>query len=90
MALHLVNRLLLLQRLISEFDPKQPLADTAEIGETGRRASPRNRPRPNDDNVAQCRLARLIASDRTPTKKRLRAQVASRLNQLRDRNLRPK
>jgi hypothetical protein len=44
----------------------------------------------NDRNVAQYRLARLIASDRVPTKMRLKAQVASRLNQLRDTNLRPK
>src|SRR6516162_11491140 len=41
-------------------------------------------------NAAQCRLARLIASDRAPTKTRLKAQVASRLNQLRDTNIRPK
>ena len=41
-------------------------------------------------SVAQCRPARLIASDRAPTKTRLKAQLASRLNQLRDKNLRPK
>src|SRR5260370_6532795 len=39
---------------------------------------------------AQCRLARLIASERAPTNMRLKAQVASRLNQLRDTNLRPR
>jgi hypothetical protein len=41
-------------------------------------------------DAAQCRLARVIASDRAPTKMRLKAQVASRLNQLRDTNLRPR
>ena len=41
-------------------------------------------------DASQCRFARLIASDRAPTKTRLKAQVASRLNQLRDTNLRPK
>jgi hypothetical protein len=45
---------------------------------------------PNDRDVAQCRLARLIASERAPTRMRLTAQVASRLNQLRDTNLRPR
>ena len=44
----------------------------------------------DDRNAAQCRLARLIASDRAPTKTRLNAQVASRLNQLCDTNLRPR
>ena len=39
---------------------------------------------------AQCRLARLIVSERAPTNIRLNAQVASRLNQLRDTNLRPR
>jgi hypothetical protein len=38
----------------------------------------------------QCRLARLIESDRAPTNIRLTAQVASRLNQLRETNLRPR
>jgi hypothetical protein len=41
-------------------------------------------------NAAHCWLARVIASDRAPTKMRLKAQVASRLNQLRDTNLRPR
>ena len=41
-------------------------------------------------HAVQCRLARLIASDKVPTKTRLTAQVASRLNQLRDTNLRPR
>ena len=47
---------------------------------------------PSDVNPtpAHCRLARLNASDRAPTKTRLKAQVASRLNQLRDTNLRPR
>jgi hypothetical protein len=45
---------------------------------------------PNDHNVAPCPLARLITSDRAPTKTRLKAQVASRLNQLCDTNLRPR
>jgi hypothetical protein len=39
---------------------------------------------------AQCSLARMIASERAPTSMRLSAQVASRLNQLRDTNLRPR
>jgi hypothetical protein len=38
----------------------------------------------------QYRPARLIESDSAPTKTRLKAQVASRLNQLRDTNLRPR
>ena len=38
----------------------------------------------------QCWLARLITSDKAPTKMRLKAQVVSRLNQLRDTNLRPR
>jgi len=40
--------------------------------------------------LAQCRLARLIASERAPTNTRLEAQVASKLNQLCDTNLRPR
>src|SRR5215207_6214401 len=44
----------------------------------------------NDRDAPQCRLARLIASERAPTNMRLKAHVASRLNQLRDTNLRPK
>src|SRR5262249_18942726 len=43
----------------------------------------------SEGNAAHGRLARLIARDRAPTKMRLKAQVASRLNQLRDTNLRP-
>src|SRR6266852_5673514 len=39
---------------------------------------------------AQFRLARLIASERAPTNMKLKAQAASRLNQLRDTNLRPR
>jgi signal peptidase I len=42
------------------------------------------------DNAPQYRAARLIVSDSAPTKTRLKAQVASRLNQLRDTNLRPR
>src|SRR5215207_56406 len=42
---------------------------------------------PNDRDAAQCRLARLIASERAPTTMRLKAHIASRLNQLRDTNL---
>ena len=34
--------------------------------------------RPTDRNAVQCSLARLIASDRMPTKTRLKAQVASK------------
>jgi hypothetical protein len=45
---------------------------------------------PNDREAAQCWLARLITSDRAPTKMRLKAQVVSRLNQLCDTNLRPR
>ena len=45
---------------------------------------------PDDRNAAQCRFAMPIASDRAPTKTRVKAQVASRLNQLRDTNLRPR
>ena len=41
-------------------------------------------------DAAQRRLARLIESERAPTDMRLKAQVASRLNQLRDTNLRPR
>jgi hypothetical protein len=41
-------------------------------------------------NAAHCRLAKVNARDRAPTKTRLKAQVASRLNQLRDTNLRPR
>jgi hypothetical protein len=41
----------------------------------------------SERDAAHCRLARLIANDRAPTKTRLKAQVASRLNQLRDTNL---
>jgi hypothetical protein len=44
---------------------------------------------PNDRNAAHW-LARVITSDRAPTKMRLKAQVVSRLNQLRDTNLRPR
>jgi hypothetical protein len=46
--------------------------------------------RPDDRNAAQCRFAMLIASDRAPTKTRVKAHVASRLNQFRDTNLRPR
>jgi hypothetical protein len=42
------------------------------------------------DAAAQCWFARMIASERAPTRMRLTAQVASRLNQLRDTNLRPR
>jgi hypothetical protein len=42
------------------------------------------------DHAPQYRAARLIVSDNAPTKTRLKAQVASRLNQLRDTNLRPR
>ena len=45
---------------------------------------------PNDRDADQCWLAILITSDRAPTKMRLKAQVVSRLNQLRDTNLRPR
>jgi hypothetical protein len=41
-------------------------------------------------NQAQSSFARMIASERAPTSMRLTAQVASRLNQLRDTNLRPR
>src|SRR5262249_6436127 len=44
----------------------------------------------SEGNAAQGRLARVIARNRAPTKTRLKAQVASRLNQLRDTNLRPR
>src|SRR5215203_6054068 len=44
----------------------------------------------NDRDAPQCRLARLIASERVPTTMRPKTHVASRLNQLRDTNLRPK
>jgi hypothetical protein len=40
--------------------------------------------------LPQCRLASLITSERAPTNMRLKAQVASKLNQLRDTNLRPR
>ena len=40
--------------------------------------------------ATQCRLPMLIARDIAPTRTRLKAQVASRLNQLRDTNLRPR
>ena len=40
--------------------------------------------------ATQYRLTRLIASERAPTNMRLKAHVASRLNQLRDTNLRPR
>ena len=39
---------------------------------------------------AQCWLVRLIESERAPTNMRLKAHVASRLNQLRDTNFRPR
>ena len=39
---------------------------------------------------AQCRVARMIDSERAPTNMRLEAQTASRLNQLRDRNFSPR
>jgi hypothetical protein len=45
---------------------------------------------PNKCNADHCRLAMLTVSDRAPTATRLKAQVASRLNQLRDTNLRPR
>jgi hypothetical protein len=43
-----------------------------------------------DRDAAQRRLARLIAKEIVPTSMRLKAQIASRLNQLRARNLRPR
>jgi hypothetical protein len=45
---------------------------------------------PGTEMPDQCSFARMITSERVPTKMRLRAQVASRLNQLRDTNLRPR
>jgi hypothetical protein len=42
------------------------------------------------DAAAQCSFARMIASERAPTRMRLTAQVTSRLNQLRDTNLSPR
>ena len=44
----------------------------------------------NDNSGDQCRLARPIANERAPTSMRLKAQVASRLNQLRATNLSPR
>lgn len=44
----------------------------------------------DEQNVAQRPFARLKTSDRAPTRTRLAAQVASRLNQLRDTNLTPR
>jgi hypothetical protein len=41
-------------------------------------------------HAPQWRLVRLIASARAPTRIKLTAQIASRLNQLRDTNLRPR
>lgn len=46
--------------------------------------------REGERSAGQGPLDKLNASDRAPTKTRLNAQVASRLNQLRDTNLRPK
>jgi hypothetical protein len=45
---------------------------------------------PNDCRATQRGPTRLIASDSVPTKTRLKAQLASRLNQLHDTNLRPR
>ena len=45
---------------------------------------------PNERDAAQCWRARLITNDRAPTKIRLKAHVVSKLNQLRDTNLRPR
>ena len=41
-------------------------------------------------DATQYRPAKLIESERAPTNIKLKAQVASRLNQLRDTNLRPR
>ena len=41
-------------------------------------------------HAPQCRLVRMIPSDRAPTRMRLMAQIRSRLNQLRDTSLRPR
>ena len=46
--------------------------------------------RADDGSAGQGPLDKLNASDRAPTRMRLRAQIASRLNQLRDKNLRPR
>ena len=43
-----------------------------------------------DRDAVQRRSARQMASERAPTKRRLTAQVASKLNQLRDTNFSPK
>jgi hypothetical protein len=67
--------------------------DIAGAGERGAWVGPSLTQVPADMvgcNAAQCQLAKLITSDRAPAKTRLKAQVASRLNQLRDTNLRPK
>ena len=45
---------------------------------------------PNERDAAQCWRVRLITNDRAPTKIRLKAHVVSKLNQLRDTNLRPR
>ena len=45
---------------------------------------------PNIRDAAQLQLAKLIASETAPTMMRLAAQLASRLNQLRETNLRPR
>lgn len=47
-------------------------------------------PGPPGRDAGQWPLARPIASERAPTSMRLKAQVASRLNQLRVRNVRPR
>ena len=45
---------------------------------------------PEGSQAAQVQLAKVITSDRAPTKTKLEAQVASKLNQLRDTNFRPR
>ena len=47
-------------------------------------------PQPENMSGLQCQPAMLIESERAPTNMRLKAHIASRLNQLRDTNLRPR
>ena len=67
----------------SEFAPGAAFHDCDQV-RVGRPRSRKIRRR------AQSRLARQMVSEKAPTNKRLIAQVVSRSNQLRDRNLRPK
>jgi hypothetical protein len=83
----------MLRASFSAFDPKPTLTCVRWSNLSRRGVSIGDRTttvNASDRSAAHCRLAKMNASDRAPTKARLKAQVASRLNQLRETNLRPR